>query len=218
MVGVFWAAGQICSATSRLLLHRNVKDAITQRLLQRVAELKVADPLSGVEGPIMGPVVSAGQRERIAEYLRVARAEGLELLHGGDVLTSLGDGYFVQPTIYTNVPTTSRLWNEEIFGPVLCIREFETEEEAIKFANDTEYGLAGAVMSSDKERLERVARRINAGVVWKNCSQLAFVHAPWGGCKNSGFGRELGKWGLEEFLHIKQVTECDHTHSFRAYT
>ena len=99
------------------------------------------------------------------------------------------------------------IWREEVFGPVLCVKEFSTEDEAIELANDTHYGLAGAVLSSDRERCQRVAEEINAGAVWVNCSQPCFCQAPWGGNKRSGFGRELGEGGIDNYLSIKQVTE-----------
>jgi betaine-aldehyde dehydrogenase len=107
-----------------------------------------------------------------------------------------------------NVPLTSRVWKEEIFGPVLCVRTFASEEEAVCVANDSIYGLAAAVLSADEERCARVAKNLRAGIVWKNCCQPAFIQAPWGGIKKSGFGRELGRWGLEEFTSVKQVTGC----------
>jgi betaine-aldehyde dehydrogenase len=119
-----------------------------------------------------------------------------------------GKGYFVPPTVLADVPADSRAWREEVFGPVLCLRDFRTEEEAVATANDSAYGLAAAVMSADAALCDRVARRLRVGVVWLNCSQPAFVQAPWGGVKQSGFGRDLGRWGLDECLVVKQVTAC----------
>ncbi len=116
------------------------------------------------------------------------------------------EGYYIPPTIIVDCPTNSAVWQEEIFGPVLCIREFSTEDEAIKEANDSVYGLAAAVFSADLERCTRVGKALRVGIVWKNCCQPAFIQAPWGGIKQSGFGRELGRWGLEEFTSVKQVT------------
>jgi betaine-aldehyde dehydrogenase len=117
----------------------------------------------------------------------------------------LAPGYFVRPTILVDVPVASEAWREEIFGPVVCIRRFKEEAEAVQLANDGRYGLAAAVMSEDSERAERVAAAMRAGVVWINCSQPTIVQAPWGGFKQSGIGRELGRWGLESYLETKQI-------------
>lgn len=111
------------------------------------------------------------------------------------------------PTIFTDVPTDARIWREEIFGPVLAVRTFDDEAEALSIANDSEFGLAGAVITKDPARAERVARALEAGVVWVNCSQPTFAEVPWGGVKQSGIGRELGVWGINSFLEVKQVTE-----------
>ena len=112
---------------------------------------------------------------------------------------------------------TSRVWREEIFGPVLCVRSFDTEAEAVAAANDSEYGLAAAVFSADAARADRVARAMRAGITWVNCCQPAFIQCPWGGVKNSGFGRELGKWGMEEFTSVKQLTSCASGHQWELW-
>ena len=112
----------------------------------------------------------------------------------------------MEPTIFADVDPGLSIWREEIFGPVLCTRTFKTEEEGLRLANASRYGLAAAVMSADLERCERVARGLRAGIVWVNCSQPTFTEAPWGGMKQSGVGRELGRWGLENYLEVKQVT------------
>jgi betaine-aldehyde dehydrogenase len=147
---------------------------------------------------------------QIWAFIDEARAEGLVFAYGGtrDLVSSIngGKGYFVPPTIIVDPPLTARVWNEEIFGPVLCVREFNSEEEAVTIANDSVYGLAAAVFSADLERCDRISRRLRTGIVWKNTCQPAFIQAPWGGCKQSGFGRDLGRWGLEEFTNVKQVT------------
>ncbi|CAN0524661.1 unnamed protein product, partial [Laminaria digitata] len=128
-----------------------------------------------------------------------------------------GKGYYFCPTVLTDVKDTDEAWTTEIFGPVLCVRKFEEEAEALEAANNSDYGLAAAVMSADKERCERVSRGLRAGIVWQNCSQPAFIQAPWGGFKKSGYGRELGRWGLEEFLGVKQITSCAGTFSYEWY-
>ncbi|WP_408191157.1 aldehyde dehydrogenase family protein [Paraburkholderia graminis] len=113
----------------------------------------------------------------------------------------------MRPTILTDVPLDSDAWVEEIFGPVVCVRPFETEHEAVRLANDSRFGLAAAVMSKDNARAERVAAALRAGIVWINCSQPTFTEAPWGGYKQSGIGRELGRWGLDNYLETKQITK-----------
>jgi betaine-aldehyde dehydrogenase len=115
-------------------------------------------------------------------------------------------GFWLEPTILANVPLDCDAWNEEIFGPVVCIRSFQAEAEAVALANDSRYGLAAAVMSKDEVRAERVAAAFRAGIVWINCSQPTFTEAPWGGYKQSGIGRELGRWGFENYLETKQIT------------
>ena len=124
-------------------------------------------------------------------------------------MASLGNGYFVPPTIFVDPPIDSRVWKEEIFGPVLCMRSFSAEAEAVKEANNTTYGLAAAVFSTNTETLKRITSNLRAGIVWTNNCQPAFIQAPWGGVKQSGFGRELGRWGLEEFTAVKQVCGCE---------
>ena len=121
----------------------------------------------------------------------------------------LETGFYVQPTIFTDVNRDSWIWNEEIFGPVVCVKTFETEEEALDLANDALFGLAAAVMTQDDARAERVARGFKAGIVWINCSQPTFTEAPWGGYKQSGIGRELGEWGYNNYLETKQITRYD---------
>jgi betaine-aldehyde dehydrogenase len=135
-----------------------------------------------------------------------ARAEGIEILVGGATPPGSGKGYFFEPTILVDVPTDSTIWREEVFGPVVCVRSFTDEQEAIRLANDTRYGLAAAIMSKDLPRCERVAAALRAGIVWINCSQPTFTELPWGGYKKSGIGRELGRWGLSGYLETKQIT------------
>lgn len=137
-----------------------------------------------------------------------AAAEGLACVAGGHALPTAGSGWFVAPTIYAEVPTTSPLWREEIFGPVLCTRSFDTEAEALALANDSDFGLAATVLSADPARAQRVAEALEAGHVWINSSQVVFVETSWGGPKRSGIGRELGPWGLSAYLEVKTITRC----------
>ncbi|MNN19692.1 Betaine aldehyde dehydrogenase [compost metagenome] len=128
---------------------------------------------------------------------------------GGNRPPGHDKGFFLQPTIFADVPEDSWIWKEEVFGPVVCIRPFDDEAQALRSANDSRFGLAAAVMSRDLERAERVARKLRAGIVWINCSQPTFTEAPWGGYKQSGIGRELGEWGLNNYLETKQITRYD---------
>ncbi|KAL6652602.1 hypothetical protein ACP70R_011527 [Stipagrostis hirtigluma subsp. patula] len=175
------------------------------RLVAWVKNVKVSDPLE--EGCRLGSVVSEGQYEKIKKFISTARSEGATILYGGGRPQHLRRGFFIEPTIITNVSTSMQIWREEVFGPVICVKEFRTESEAVELANDTHYGLAGGVISNDQDRCERITKAIQAGIVWINCSQPCFVQAPWGGNKRSGFGRELGEWGLDNYMTVKQVTE-----------
>lgn len=207
MFGIFWNQGQVCSATSRLLVER----AAYAPLLDRLAAAAQAIPIGpGLEpGVKLGPLVSAGQHRKVADAVARGVAEGGRLVTGGGRPGNLERGHFLEPTILADQPCESLAWREEIFGPVLCARPFDDEEEAIRLANGSAYGLAAAVMSADPARAERVAAAFRAGVVWVNCSQPTFVQAPWGGMKASGIGRELGRWGYEAFRETKQVCRWD---------
>jgi betaine-aldehyde dehydrogenase len=185
-----------------------VYDKVVEKVLARVAAVQVVDTQKPApEGGHMGPVISRGQYDKIWAFIDEARAQGLKMVGGErSSVASLGNGYYIPPTVILDAPCDSRVWCEEIFGPVLCMRPFDSEEEGLRVANDSVYGLAGAVFSADAARCERVVRRLRVGTVWVNNCQPAFVQAPWGGVKQSGFGRELGRWGLEEFTAVKQVT------------
>ncbi|GAB4845603.1 Betaine aldehyde dehydrogenase 2 [Ancistrocladus abbreviatus] len=203
--GCFWTNGQICSATSRLLVHESIAAAFLDRLVKWCRNIKISDPFE--EGCRLGPVVSKGQYEKVLKFISTAKSEGATILCGGSRPENLKRGYFIEPTIISDVTPSMQIWREEVFGPVLSVKTFRSEDEAIEVANDTYYGLAAAVLSKDLERCERVTKALQAGIVWVNCSQPCFCQAPWGGTKRSGFGRELGEWGLENYLNIKQVTK-----------
>ena len=209
--GIFACAGQICSATSRVLVHSSVAPRLIEMLHAAAATVRMEDPL--LPTTQMGAVISRAAKERIlAQVERAHTLDGSTLLCGGGsaaaaVGSGLEGGYYIQPTILTDVPTGSSAWREEIFGPVLAIRTFETEEEAIALANDTPYGLAHAVMSADERRCERVTAQLLAGTVWVNCSQPIWPQTPFGGWKKSGFGKEFGAAGMHEYLRHKTVTK-----------
>ncbi|KAL6181520.1 hypothetical protein ACLB2K_048175 [Fragaria x ananassa] len=203
--GIFWTNGQICSATSRLILHESIASKFLERLAEWCKNIKISDPLE--KGCRLGPLVSQGQYEKILKFISTAKSEGAKVLCGGVRPEHLKKGYYVEPTVITDVTNSMQIWKEEVFGPVLCVKIFSSEEEAIELANDTQFGLGAAVISNDLERCERVSKAFQAGIVWINCSQPCFTQAPWGGNKRSGFGRELGTWGLENYMTVKQVTQ-----------
>lgn len=203
LFGCFWTNGQICSATSRLLLQRGIAEKFIQRMVEWSKAIKISNPLE--KGCRLGPVVNENQYKKILQFIDEAKAEGAVVEAGGKCPEHLSKGFFLEPTILTVKPYM-RIWKEEVFGPVLSVLAFDTEEEAIHLANDTMYGLGAGVISSDTQRCKRVAEAMECGIVWVNCSQPCFVQAPWGGKKRSGFGRELGTWGLENYLSVKQVT------------
>ncbi|KAL9326474.1 hypothetical protein ACSQ67_007119 [Phaseolus vulgaris] len=203
--GCFWTNGQICSATSRLIVHESIATEFLNRIAKWIKNIKISDPLE--EGCRLGPVVSEGQYEKVLKFISNAKSEGATIFTGGSRPEHLKKGFFVEPTVITDVTTSMQIWREEVFGPVLCVKTFSTEEEAIALANDTVYGLGSAVISNDLERCERITKAFKAGIVWINCSQPCFTQAPWGGIKRSGFGRELGEWGLDNYLSVKQVTQ-----------
>ncbi|MFT4437769.1 aldehyde dehydrogenase family protein [Caballeronia sp. 15715] len=204
MFGIFWNQGQVCSATSRVLVQEGIYDKFVARLVEEAKKITIGDGLA--DGVLLGPLVSNVQLDRVLSAIEKARADGATVLTGGGRPAHLSEGFFVEPTVLVNVPLESQAWKEEIFGPVVCVRSFSSEEEAISLANDTRFGLAAAVMTKDAVRADRVASALRAGIVWINCSQPTFTEAPWGGYKQSGIGRELGKWGFENYLEIKQVT------------
>ncbi|GGY11056.1 betaine-aldehyde dehydrogenase [Litchfieldella qijiaojingensis] len=204
MFGIFWNKGEVCSATSRVLVQENLYPRLLERLVEETRKLKIGNGME--DGVLLGPLVNAAQYEKVTQAIEDGKKAGATLLYGGTRPEGLDRGYYLDPAIFVDVPVDNDLWKEEVFGPVVAIRSFSTEEEAVSVANDSEYGLAGAVMSKDLERCERVARNLKAGIIWINCSQPTFVEAPWGGYKKSGIGRELGEWGYENYLETKQIT------------
>ncbi|WP_042263071.1 aldehyde dehydrogenase family protein [Paraburkholderia heleia] len=199
--GAFFNGGQMCSATSRVLVERPLADALAARLADRARRTVVGDPFR--PGVQMGPLASRAQYERVQRYIARGKADGARLVIEGEA--PAGPGYFVKPTMFVDIPTEGPLWREEIFGPVLCLRSFDTEDEAIATANDTEFGLVATVVTRDAGRGGRVAAGLEAGVVWINAPQIIFPQTSWGGYKRSSIGRELGPFGLAAFQEIKQV-------------
>ncbi|GHE19661.1 aldehyde dehydrogenase family protein [Halomonas urumqiensis] len=203
MAGIYFNAGQICSATSRLLVHEAVAEPLFAALATRIDALMLGDPLA--ESTDMGPLASARQRKAVEAYLAIAEQEGLVAVRDGRHRELPERGYFLAPTLYRDVPVTSRLWREEIFGPVLCAHTIDSERQAIELANDSEFGLAGTVISGDSARAQRIGRELRAGCIWFNSEQLVLPETGWGGFKRSGIGRELGPWGLASYQQVKHV-------------
>lgn len=204
MIGIFFNAGQVCAATSRLIIQESIKDQFVERLAERAKEITIGP---GMENPDMGAIITEAQMNKILGYIEAGKKEGATLVCGGERYTegNCKNGFFIQPTIFDHCTPDMTIVKEEIFGPVLSVLTFKTEEEAIALANDTEYGLAGAVITKDGARALRVMKELRAGITWINCSQPTFCQAPWGGYKKSGIGRELGIHGLEEYQEVKQV-------------
>ncbi|MBN3722794.1 aldehyde dehydrogenase family protein [Burkholderia sp. Ac-20379] len=207
MFGIFWNQGEVCSATSRVLVQRGLYEALVARLAEEARRIAIGNGLD--DGVLLGPLASAGQYAKVRDAVARGVAEGARLVTGGARPAHLERGYFMEPAVFADVPADSWIWNEEIFGPVVCLRPFDDEAEAVRAANDSRFGLGAAVMSRDLPRCERVARALRAGIVWINCSQPTFTEAPWGGMKQSGIGRELGEWGLNNYLETKQITRYD---------
>lgn len=201
--GGFFNAGQMCSATSRVLVADELADEFLLRLKARAEGIRVADPFD--PEVVMGALVNQAQYYRVLAHIDRGLNVGAKLVCGGGRPAGLQQGFFIQPTVFTEVPLDSALWRDEIFGPVLCVRSFSSEQEAIELANDSEFGLVASVVGADVDNTERVANALQAGLVWINAPQVIFPQTAWGGYKQSSIGRELGPWGLQAFQELKHV-------------
>jgi betaine-aldehyde dehydrogenase len=202
LFGVFINQGEVCSAGSRVLVEKKIYKNFVDAMTEKAKRIKLGPPLE--RDTKMGPLVSKEQWERVRGYQEVGKQEA-KVATGGGVPKSLQKGYYVEPTIFYDVDNSARIAREEIFGPVCAVIPFEDEKDAIRIANDSPYGLAAAVWSRDIYKALRMVKSLRAGIVWVNHMQPTYVEAPWGGYKQSGFGRELGPWGIEEYLETKQV-------------
>jgi acyl-CoA reductase-like NAD-dependent aldehyde dehydrogenase len=202
---VFANAGQDCCARARFLVHERIADRFSEALVARVAQLRVGDPMD--KNTEIGALISAEQRDRVEGYIRIGQEEGATLAAGGTRPDGDGlrDGYFLTPGVFTGVSNEMRVAREEIFGPVVSVIPFRDEEEAVRIANDTQYGLSGTIWTRDIGRAIRVVRRVRAGVLSVNTNSSVHVEAPFGGFKMSGIGRELGMKAIDLYTEVKNV-------------
>ena len=204
MTGIFYNKGEVCAAGSRLFLEQSIHDEFMSKLTDRVKTFKVGDPMD--KATRMGPVVSKAQMETVLGYIETGKREGAQLVAGGQrASVGNGKGYYVEPTIFDGVSNTMTIAREEIFGPVLSVIPFKSVEEGIAQGNATSYGLAAAVWTRDVGKALRAAKAIRAGTVWVNAYNLFDAALPFGGFKESGFGREMGSVGLDGYTEVKTV-------------
>lgn len=204
MVGVFYNQGEVCSAGSRILVEHRIAQRFVARLAARARAMTIGD---GRGNPDIGAIVSQAQLDKVLGHIERAKAQGARLVCGGERYTkgACANGYFVLPTVFDHCTSEMDIVREEVFGPVVAVQTFTTESEAIAMANDSPYGLAGGVFTADGARGLRVMKELRAGVTWINCYNPTFNEAPWGGYKMSGYGRDLGVNGLQEYQQVKQV-------------
>jgi acyl-CoA reductase-like NAD-dependent aldehyde dehydrogenase len=205
LFAAFIASGQTCVQGARLLVHRSVHDRVVQEIVRRTSAIRLGDPREPKTQ--MGPLVSAKQRDLIEKYVSIGIEEGAALVVGGrrPVGSEFESGFYYLPTVFTGVTRSMRIAQEEIFGPVLCVIAFDTEDEAVSIVNDTEFGLEASVWTKDIARAHRVAHRLESGIVWINDHHRIDPSSPWGGFKMSGIGRENGLVAYHEYTQLQSV-------------
>ncbi|MFN7124703.1 MAG: betaine-aldehyde dehydrogenase [Allorhizobium sp.] len=204
MLGNFYSTGQVCSNGTRVFVHKAIKETFLARLKARTEAILIGDPQD--EATQMGPMVSLAQREKVLSYIDKGKAEGATLITGGGIPNSVtGEGFYIQPTVFADVTDDMTIAREEIFGPVMCVLDFEDEAEVIARANATEFGLSAGVFTADFSRAHRVVDQLEAGTLWINTYNLCPVEIPFGGSKQSGFGRENSAAALEHYSELKTV-------------
>ena len=203
--GIFAASGQTCMAGSRLLVHASIHDELVDRLVERMKTARLGDPNDAATD--VGPIATEGQLAKVLQYIEIAKGEGARCVLGGQRATrpECGKGWFVEPTIFVDVKNSMRIAQEEVFGPVLSVIRFDSEEEAIALANDTPFGLAAGLWTRDLRRAMMLPRRLKAGTVWVNAYRVVSYMAPFGGFKAAGSGRENGAAAIHEYLEAKSV-------------
>ncbi|SFD42566.1 aminomuconate-semialdehyde/2-hydroxymuconate-6-semialdehyde dehydrogenase [Lentibacillus persicus] len=202
----FMNSGQVCLAGSRILVQRSIFDKFLEKFKNAAMDLKVGDPQE--KGTDMGPLVSKEHYNKVTSYFDIAEEEGATLICGGkrpDLPDHLANGYYLEPTLYIHDDSKSRICQEEIFGPVVTLIPFDTEEEALQIANDTDYGLNGVVWTENLQRAHRISHNVRAGTIWVNCWFVRDLRAPFGGFKKSGIGREGGEHSMEFFTEAKNI-------------
>ncbi|MBS1989451.1 MAG: aldehyde dehydrogenase family protein [Cyanobacteria bacterium SZAS LIN-3] len=205
LFAIYCNSGQVCSAGSRMIVEESIYDSFVKKMAERAKKIRVGPGLE--EETEMGPLVNEVQMKRVMEYIEIGQKEGAKLITGGDKPKGdkYGAGYYVNPTIFADVKSDMRIVQEEIFGPVVVVQKFKTQEEAVELANDSAYGLAGAVFTNDITRAHTVVKQLRAGITWVNAYHNTYTECPWGGYKQSGWGRELGTFGLEAYTEVKQI-------------
>lgn len=205
LAGIFAATGQTCIAGSRLLVHREIHDDLVARIVTKSKGIRMGDPLDPATQ--MAPVATEAQHQKILDYIEIAKSEGATCVLGGKAGegAECGDGLFIEPTIFTGVTNDMRIAREEVFGPILSVIPFDSEDEALMIANDTDYGLAAGLWTQDLSRAVRLSDRLKAGTVWVNIYRAVSYTSPFGGIKQSGIGRENGMKAIEEFLAPKSI-------------
>lgn len=203
LFGIEMNVGQVCVAGSRILVQEGIAEEFTREFVSLMKGIKVGDPFD--PSTTQGPLQSEGHFGKVKDWIKRAVEEGAELATGGEEIKDLGDGYYLRPTVFTNVKPGNAVLANEVFGPVVSIQTFKDEAEAIKIANDTTYGLASAVFSHNNERLMRMNTAIRAGTVWNNLYNYTSPTVPFGGFKQSGIGRENGEAVLLNYLETKAI-------------